>query len=246
MIGGSFVKNTIERLKMEFPDRALGIIIELKNLKDTITLTIEDVTNKGVYSIKNRDFQAGFDYTRLAEEGIKYEEQIEEIINLLELENKDDIRDTDNKHVYTNTRKDIPNYADYQVDNQVEHTLFDDWIHKRPFGFKFIRNDIIEARTWNEVFTKTCEILYEIDSDKFTHFEYLSHMNGKKKKYFSKNNKEMRKAEGIKDSIYVETNHSADTFRGIIKDMLKEYKFKVSDYKVYFWADYTELNKRDD
>lgn len=238
------MKNNIDLFKSEFPNRAIEISESLLSLKESITSIIDDISNKATEVFAIRDFASVDKYRRIAEEGIKFEKLIEDFIDLLELENEDDIFKIEDKNSFINEQQTIPNYADYQVDNQVEHTLFEDWMHKRPFGFKFIKNDIIEARLWNDVFTKTCEILYDIDPEKFNSFEYLSHMNGKRKKYFAKNPKELRKKIKIKDGIFVEINHSANTFRKIIINMLKEYRFKVTDYKVYYWADYTELNKK--
>lgn len=238
------MKKSLNLIKSEFPNRSIELSESLQLLKETITSTIDDISIKVGEAFATRDFASIEKYKEMAEEGTKYEKLIEELIDELELENEDNIIKMEDKNSYFNDQQTIPNYADYQVDNQVEHTLFEDWMHKRPFGFKFIKNDIVEAKLWNEVFTKTCEILYDIDSKKFNDFELKAHMNGKRKKYFAKNSNELRKPYKIKEDIFVEINHSANTFRNIIVKMLKEYKFKISDYKVYFWADYTELNKK--
>lgn len=68
-------------------------------------------------------------------------------------------------------------------------------------------------------------------------------MMGKKKKYFSKNDKELRSPFKIRDDIFVETNHSANTLRDLIIRILKEYNFEILEYKVYFTADYSDLIK---
>jgi ribose 5-phosphate isomerase RpiB len=47
----------------------------------------------------------------------------------------------------------------------------------------------------------------------------------------------------VLNKIYVETNQSANSLRNLIVKMLKEFNLKISDYKIYFRADYTELNK---
>lgn len=240
------MNNTINLIKSEFPNRAVEISESLQLLKESITSTIDDISTKVAEVFTTRDFESIDKYKNLAEEGNKYEKLIEELIDLLEIENEEHIVKIEDENSYISVQKAIPNYADYQVDNQVEHTLYEDFMHKRPFGFKFIKNDIYEVRTWGEVFIKTCEILYDIDSKKFNDFENLLHMNGKKNKYFSKDIRNIRKEHKIRDGIFVETNHSANTIRNIILKMLKEYKFKASDYKVYFWADYTELNKKED
>ncbi len=41
-------------------------------------------------------------------------------------------------------KKTIPNYSDYYVDTNVEHTLYEDYTHKRPCGFR-INEDKIKS-----------------------------------------------------------------------------------------------------
>ena len=75
-------------------------------------------------------------------------------------------------------------------------------------------------------------------------FENSKNMNGKKNKYFSMNPDDMRKPVMVAGKVYVETNMSGNAIRNLILKMLKEYGFKASDYKVYFRADYTDINTK--
>ncbi|WP_260441043.1 hypothetical protein [Parageobacillus thermoglucosidasius] len=90
---------------------------------------------------------------------------------------------------------------------------------------------------------KTCEILMEMDEEKFLSFENLETMNGKKRKYFSTDPNGMREPMDIKGKIYVETLMSSNGFRNLVIKLLKEYNLKISDYKIYLRADYSELNQ---
>ncbi len=76
-----------------------------------------------------------------------------------------------------------------------------------------------------------------------TSFEQAPGMNGKKVKYISTSSDGMRKPQSILDRVFIETNMSGNGIRNLILKMLKAYGFKASDYKVYFRADYTELNQ---
>jgi hypothetical protein len=53
----------------------------------------------------------------------------------------------------------------------------------------------------------------------------------------------MRKPKFILDQVYIETNMSGNGVRNLILKMLKAYGYKATDFKVYFRADYTELNQ---
>lgn len=88
---------------------------------------------------------------------------------------------------------------------------------------------------WQEVLIKTCELLLSVDEEKFFSFESKKHMNGKKNKYFSINTDNIRNPEIIGNKLYVETNMSGKAIRKLI--------IKINDYKVYFRADYTNVNR---
>ena len=85
----------------------------------------------------------------------------------------------------------------------MEHTLYENFTHKRPFAFRINHNQTIEVKTWQEMFIKTCELLIAVDADKFLSFENNASMNGKKRKYFSTNDREMRKPKLVSDQIFV-------------------------------------------
>ncbi len=69
-------------------------------------------------------------------------------------------------------------------------------------------------------------------------------MNGKKVIYFSRIKlPTMRAARKIESAnIYVETNLSANGIRNLLIKMLSKYNIKLSDYKIYLKADYSELH----
>lgn len=138
----------------------------------------------------------------------------------------------------------ITDYDSYKVDQSIPHTLYENFEYKRPVRFKLHEN-IIEANTWNKVFFETCEILYKLDKSIFRSFVYDKKMNGKKRSYFSMTEDNIRKPNKLEcDDIYIETNLSANSIKQIIIKMLEKYNIKLSDFTVYYRADYTELNKR--
>lgn len=139
--------------------------------------------------------------------------------------------------------KDIPNYDEYKVDTTIEHSLNENFTHIRPYGFKFLTDEIIETRTWKEMVIETSEILIKIDEEKFLNFENMPKMNGKKRKHFSIDENDISgEPRKIGDKIYIETNLSSNGARNLIVKMLKQYGYGIKDYKVYFLADYTEIN----
>ncbi|SES69206.1 hypothetical protein [Anaerobranca gottschalkii] len=136
------------------------------------------------------------------------------------------------------------NYQKYRANKDVEYTLYENFTHKRPYGFKLKDYPFIVAATWKDVLIKTCEIFMDLDENKFLSFANYPNMNGKRKKIFSLTHNSMRAPKKIGDKIYIETNLSANSIRDLIIKLLKEYNFEVTDYKVYFRADYTNLNDK--
>lgn len=229
----------IKKIKEEFPDKAIDMSESLELVKTVISDTVDAFGEKISLSLANRNFNNITIYSDMAKVAHIYENKIEELMSLLEI---DEIEREDEKD--EDSEKDlIPNYEEYIVDTKVEHTLYENFTHKRPYGFKLNDRKIVEVRTWQDMLIKTCEILIMIDEKKFLDFENNNSMNGKKIKYFSINPENMRKPKIVNNKIYVEMNQSGNAIRNLIIKLLKEYNFKINEYKVYFRADYSNLNE---
>jgi hypothetical protein len=190
-------------------------------------------------AVGRRDFTQSAVYQEMAICANEYERAIEEMICGLELEEVEISEETEEE-----TEKwSIPNYSDYVVDSQVEHTLYENFIHKRPAGFKVNGRQTIEVRTWQGMLLRTCELLMETDEEKFMSFQEIDEMNGKKIKYFSIDPAGMTKPRKVNGKIYVEINQSGNGVRNMIIKMLKRYGYKISEFKVYCRADYSAIDR---
>lgn len=223
------LKETLKFIKKEFPDKSIDISESMGLLADTIDDLMSSINDKIKQMCSKRDFESAEKYINIGKIVNEYEDRISKIINFTNV-NQDE--------------KSLPDYEKYFIDNRMEHTLYENFTHIRPYGFKIGDENLIEVKTWQEMFLKTCEILFKKDENKFMQFENEKCMNGKKVKYFSLESSYIRKPVKILDKIYVETNLSSNSIRDIIIKMLKEYKINIACFKVYFRADYTKLNKR--
>jgi len=232
-----------ELIKRDFPQKAIDLSSSLELLQETINDTMNAIGEKIIEAVHNRDFTTKQKFDQLALSLHEYEQQIIQTAAKLELEDVEldstDVEDSDEEK----DKRDIPNYGAYLVDHNVVHTLYENFEHVRPFGFKLQTNELIQVRTWKDMLIKTCELLYNINQETFMKFEQNPTLNGKKNKYISQTATGMRKPQLIADHIYVETNMSANHIRNLLIRMLKEYRFKINDFQVYFRADYTEINK---
>ncbi len=207
--GGVAMKKLLSIIKNEFPDKAIEISDRLKLLKEIINTTMAGINEKINEAFNERDFTAMEKYSEFAKLTYEYENKLNKIIDFLdidydEIETVNEVDDTDKVK-----GKSTPNYEDYRVDSNIEHNLYEDFTHIRPYGFKFLSDKIIPVKTWQEMFTKTCEILMDIDEQKFLKFENAPKMNGKKRKYFSKEIINMINPIKIRGKIYIEANMSS-------------------------------------
>ena len=240
--GGATMKNLLSTIKNDFPDKAIDISDSLQLLKEMINSTMEDINNKMNKAFADRDFDTMGKYSDLAKQAYDYENKLEEIIDFLdidydEIETVNEMDNTDKA-----IEKSVLNYEEYRVNSNIEHSLNENFTHIRPYGFKFLSDELIQVKTWKEMFVKTSGILIDIDEENFLNFENIPKMNGKKRKYFSKEKNNIREPIEINGKIYIETNMSSNGIRNIIVKMLKNYGYGIKDYKVYFMADYTEIN----
>jgi hypothetical protein len=113
-----------------------------------------------------------------------------------------------------------------------ELTLSDDFTGKRPIAI--ILGDGIQTvvRSWKDVLVETCRLLIQLDENKFKNLENINGM----KSYISSKSLGMRKPISILDSMFIETNLSANAIRDLIKRMFVAYDRNNKEYKVYFEA----------
>jgi len=232
-------ESLLKMLKNEFPEKAIDLSENLELLKETLKDIIEVVGEKIQSDVSHREFANLELFGEMAKEFSFLENQTDEAMALLEI---DDLSDNTVPEEEQGIRT-IPNYSEYAVDTNIEHTLYENFTHKRPSGFKLNKNKIVHVDTWQEMTVKTCELLMEINEEKFLDFENSKAMNGKKRRYFSKDSSLMRNPKLINNKIYIEVNQSANSLRNILIKLLKAYRFNISDYKVYLRADYTNLKK---
>lgn len=228
----------LENIKNEFPDKAIDIIECLELLRMVIDDTIETIGEKVNESFSEKQYDKLPYYSKLAEEMETYEKKLKQVIDILNIEDLElEIKQE------AIEEKEIADYNTYTIDKNKEYSLYEDFTHKRPYGFKLIDDNLIRVKTWQEMLIKVCEALIKVDQKKIIEFEDLKHMNGKNKKYFSVKNNGMRRPKSVANKIYVETNQSANSIRNLLIKILREYRLNASDLIVYLRADYTELNK---
>ena len=232
-----------EFLGAEVPNSVGDIREALDLLATSIDTAIEQVGEKVTKSFENKDFKKAAELSLNSEELDSISKKIQEVISDLDTIIYDRNIDEDLKEMDQIDEKSMPNYNDYLVDTEVEHNLYEDLTHKRPCAFK-IEGTRVGIKDWKGVLVQTINYLAKKDPNIVRSFVDDSKMNGKKVIYFSRVKlPTMRAVVEIKSvNIYVATNLSANGIRNLLIKMLNKYNIKLSDYKIYLKADYSELH----
>lgn len=232
-----------EFLGEEVPSSVGDIREALDLLASSIDSAIERVGEKAKLSIDNKEYSK---INQLIDNSKKLDsisKKIQEVIGDLDtiIDNRN--IEEDSKKIDEVDERSIPNYSDYLVDTEVEHNLYEDLTHKRPCAFK-IEGTRVEIKDWKGSLVKTIDYLAKKDPSIVRSFVDDSKMNGKKVIYFSRVKlPTMRAVVEIKSvNIYVTTNLSANGIRNLLIKILNKYNIRLSDYKIYLKADYSELH----
>lgn len=232
-----------EFLGKEVPMAISDIREAMDLLAASIDSAIEQVGEKVSKSFTNKDFNKVSELSLNSAKLDSISKKIQELISGLDniIDDRDiekdfnEIREVDERF--------IPSYSDYLVDMEVEHNLYEDLTHKRPCAIK-IEGNRIEIKDWKSALVQTINYLAIKDPTIIRSFVDNPKMNGKKVIYFSRVKlPTMRAAREIKNAnIFIETNLSANGIRNLLIKMLNKYNIKLSDYKIYLRADYSDLH----
>lgn len=230
-------KELIEFLSEEVPNS----LSDIREVLDLLVVAIDDSIDKIGERVNDTYNKKDFDKSK---ELISHSMEIDAINKKIQdfISEIDNVMDLEEIKVEDDDRQ-IPNYSDFLVDSEIEHNLYEDLTHKRPCAFK-IENNKIEVKDWKNTLVETVEYLGKKDKSKIVGFIGDPKMNGKKVTYFTKEKESyMRAPRYVKSAdVYVETNLSANGTRNLLIKILKQFDIKLSDYKIYLKADYSDLH----
>lgn len=234
------IDNVLDIVKTRFPEKSIDLHDSLDLVKSVIEDTLESVHQSLDIAYTNKQYDDAQLLLEVAKSSQPLIVDIDNILNQLEI----DRIEQDKEKSEEEEKKIIPNYEEYIVDNRTEHTLYENFTFKRPFGFRYQNNEkLVKVNTWHDMLLAVCSDLYKSNTGMFISFESDRSMNGKKKKYFSKDKANMRVPVLISNNIYIETNLSSNSIRNLIVKLLKKYKLSIEQFKVYFRADYSSMKE---
>ena len=224
------INNLFNKIEEELPEKHEELIESVEFFNSVLNDVIDELQDKIDKKIRDRNFEESTKLLELAKKCNELEQKVDETYVKVE-------RPKINKPKHIN-------YEKFEVNNRTEHSLDENFKYKRPYGFKINDRNIINVTSWQDMLIKTCEILYELDKEKFLDLENRSHMNGRKRKYFTRNQDILKVPGSVNNIIYVELNQSSNSIIKIIKKLLKEFNYNFSEFIIFLRADYTDLNKK--
>lgn len=233
-------KELMTKIRTSYGKRGNEIVESIGLLNLVLEELLNDISNDTNRLLKEKEHIKVKDCVDFHEKVCDILDGNIDLIDCWEPELEEDIKES----TVLEEERDIPDYALYTVDNQIPHTLYEDFEHKRPVRFR-LGESVVDSATWKSILVKTCELLYEKDKERFESFITDESMQGRSRSNFSFNEDDLKKPEKLNDcDVYVETNFSANAIKGLIVKMLRKYGIKIGEFIVFFRADYTELNMK--
>lgn len=238
------VNRLIDFIRQCFPEDAS----EISDVLDLLSLALDGLLSSANMKIaefhKNKDYDKSIELLEFSKSISEIQEKINEYLALMSIDSENNEEELEEELDEIEEQKTIPNYSDYVVDSSIPHTLYEDFTHKKVAAFSF-NNKRYQAKDWKDVLLQTCNLLADIDADKFSEFINDPVMKGRKISYFSRKHVDRKNTKMKNIDIYVWTNLSANSIRNLIRKLLKKFSIKITDFYVYLRADYTPLHKKE-
>lgn len=203
-------------------------------LNETLKETKESISGSITDLLKEDNHAEAREYIDASEQLKEYINELDSLIN--------DINQITSKK---SDKIESHNYEEYSVDNKKPHSLDEDFKFKRPYAF-VLNESGKKVHNWRQMLKETCNILIDIDENKFGNFITDDDFKGRKRDYISNTTNKMNSPieVGNEDNhFYVEGNLSANSIIDLIKKLLLKYDFDLDEYKIYLKADYTDLHE---
>lgn len=236
------IDKLMEFLQKEVPSNAGDLNNSINNTLEIIKLTRAAVTgmmNNLAQNGKHKD----------AREFLDVDEQLNNIENYLQefvgTTNTDNLNEQFPKEIVSNqTAESKPNYDSYKVDETESHNLDEDFTNKRPTCFS-LEGKKYYVRNWNRLLVMVCEILNKQNPNLFQSFPDDESMQGRTRKYFSRQQMKYACKKVGGTDIYVLTNNNGNGNCSIIIKMLEKYNIPTTSVEIFLKADYSPLHEED-
>lgn len=234
-----------DKIKQEFPEEGKDLWESIDLVTSAVDAIYDSMTEKVTELMKDLELDRVSSYVEYSKSLLDLRTILLECSGLLENETEleEEIATIDEDEAKERTY--IPNYEAYQVDSTIEHSLYENFTHKKACAFRFC-GEYVEVVNMKWVLVETCGLLAKINLKKMESFLNDKSMKGRKVSYFDskcviENN--ITKNERIPGTdIYVWTSSSCNMTRNLLKKLLKKYNIGLNQFKIYLRADYADLH----
>ena len=226
-----------EYLEKNYPQVAEDIYYSLELFVNSLDCSIEAI-GKAI-SNNSKNFSSLPKIVKYGQIVTGISEKLNEYLNNLV---KNEVVDETVQIEEDDDEKSFPDYKKYKVDDEIPHTLMENFTHKKICGF-MLKGVRYNVSTWQEALITLSELLAEQDISIFESFTTSPAFMGRKNRYFSKSgygNKYYHKLRNA--DIYVWLNLSTSMICEIIKKVLRGYSISINSLYIYLRADYTPLH----
>ena len=248
------IESIVEFIQNETPENEELLISAYKSVKCLLNIEQECIDHRISELVLERDYDRVNDYVKMSKTVSEISSYINEWATKCGVNKNEIIGEsvTDENEITNELPEDDMeinltgekriNYESFRVDENVAYNLMTDFRYMKPAAFS-LDGVRYPARLWKLVLLKTCELLWEKNSNIFTEFVEDKFMQGKTRTYFSVDKSIMAKPELINGTeIFVETNLSANSIRDVIVKMLDKYRIPHAAYQIYLSKDLNPLH----
>lgn len=229
----ALLKTNYQKDATEIADCLEMVNIGLEGANESINVDMHS-------AMKEKDYAKIRTLTDYLEEIAGIQQLIESYAEMFDAET--DSEEVETEDLLDKEQRLLPDYAEYAVDSNIAHSLYESFTFIRPAAFLF-NGKKYEVNDWKEMLLKTCSLLAQRDNEMFKKLPGSPAFKGRKTTYFGTEFLEQKNAKIPGTDLYVWTNMSANAIRNIIRRLLKHFGIKITDVSVYFKADYSPLHE---
>lgn len=235
------IKELLGLIQAEIPNQTTELAASFDLMQIVLAETVVEAQRLITEHMGNHRYDRVRNLVNLAESINKLESEIDIYLDLLDTGvAEDEVVDEDEEERFVG----VTDYAQYTVDHNVAHSLYDDFKHVRPYGFALGEGRLYQVSAWKEMVVLLCQHLNRAKPGILDTFPKDRSMNGRKNAYFAVTPEGLREPKEITKSLFLHSNQSANALRNLMLKILLKFGVKPSEMKVYFKADYSSIPSR--
>ncbi len=215
----------------DFETRKHRILSALNDVRENLMVLSDDIW----HNIDHNDpeeLEKGFKFKQAYNEKRNaFDKLAEELSRLIQEYPQVQLKQESQEKRVSKPADEIP--IEKELDAEAQHSIDEDFTHKRPFGFVLQEQAFTGLSSWVLLYHTFLDEVAKQDKKKFSQLpENQAFRSQSGNKIFSRNAQDVQKALAMKEGVYAEGNLSANLIIENIKKLLSEFSIPPDSLKV--------------